>query len=307
MLKEVYIYMIHVYIYRWRFQIILFKCSPRKLGKMNPFWRAYLFKGVGSTTNYVCIGCGPPRKWRLLGNPGGYDMYRIQAFSAAFWLVLLANQQKTSWRNQPKRDAPQKPTDHQLLDMYFCWIKDEISQKTWFVQVDQRKHHLSTSMLFKFLNPNDALDTGFFVQSFGCCTPLSIGHCYLSPIPLSWSWLYHLRIQNLARNDSTYRGITPSYPFIRPDDSCFMSGVLFFCFMISGSLWTNQYNGRSKTGFDHQTPLETTTHLDKLPIETEALICFLWWSRQASDSWGFLFAQKGCSYLLGGSSQLVSS
>ena len=61
---------------------------------MNPFWRAYLFKGVGSTTNYVCIGCGPPGKWRLLGNPGGYDMYRIQAFSAAFWLVLLANQQK---------------------------------------------------------------------------------------------------------------------------------------------------------------------------------------------------------------------
>ena len=29
----------------------IFFCSPRTLGKMNPFWRAYLFKGVGSTTN----------------------------------------------------------------------------------------------------------------------------------------------------------------------------------------------------------------------------------------------------------------
>ena len=34
---------------RWWFHFFSF--SPRNLGKMNPFWRAYLFRWVGSTTN----------------------------------------------------------------------------------------------------------------------------------------------------------------------------------------------------------------------------------------------------------------
>ena len=32
-------------------QIVFLECSPRKLGMMNPFWRPYFFKWVGSTTN----------------------------------------------------------------------------------------------------------------------------------------------------------------------------------------------------------------------------------------------------------------
>ena len=32
------------------FEYLLF--SPRKVGKMNPFWRAYFFNWVGSTTNW---------------------------------------------------------------------------------------------------------------------------------------------------------------------------------------------------------------------------------------------------------------
>ena len=32
-----------------------FLFSPLKLGKINPFWRAYFSKGVGSTTNQICL------------------------------------------------------------------------------------------------------------------------------------------------------------------------------------------------------------------------------------------------------------
>ena len=34
----------------WQLKYFL-EFSPRKLGKMNPIWRSYFFKGVGSTTN----------------------------------------------------------------------------------------------------------------------------------------------------------------------------------------------------------------------------------------------------------------
>ena len=44
----------------------IFWCSPRKLGKMNPFWRIF-FRWVGSTTNEVGVWVQYPGPWKING------------------------------------------------------------------------------------------------------------------------------------------------------------------------------------------------------------------------------------------------